>query len=141
MKVVINKCYGGFGLSLKAKREYLKLEGKESFFYSIEYSGSNKKYNKIEIEEYKGIFVQTLTKDFGESFQDLSNEDYELYAFYDGDLERTDPNLISVVESLGSESNSWASDLKVIDVPDEANWTIEEYDGTEWIAEVHQTWG
>ena len=32
-EVVINSCYGGFGLSPKAIKRYLELKGKECFFY------------------------------------------------------------------------------------------------------------
>jgi hypothetical protein len=32
------------------------------------------------------------------------------------------------------------SELKVVDVPDDANWYIEEYDGMEHVAERHRTW-
>ena len=33
MKIVINRCYGGFGLSEKAIDEYAKLSGKDDFKY------------------------------------------------------------------------------------------------------------
>jgi hypothetical protein len=53
--------------------------------------------------------------------------------------------LIAVVEALGSKK---AGDdryalLKVVEVPmwlREKGWHIEEYDGSEHIAEDHQTW-
>jgi hypothetical protein len=28
----------------------------------------------------------------------------------------------------------------VVTIPDDVAWTIEEYDGNEWVAEVHRTW-
>jgi hypothetical protein len=28
-----------------------------------------------------------------------------------------------------------------VDIPDDVKWQIEEYDGNEWIAESHRTWG
>ena len=37
-KVVINKCYGGFGLSTLAIKEYLKLKGKQAYFYEADLS-------------------------------------------------------------------------------------------------------
>jgi hypothetical protein len=27
-----------------------------------------------------------------------------------------------------------------VDIPDDVKWEIEEYDGNEWVAEVHRTW-
>jgi len=30
--------------------------------------------------------------------------------------------------------------LKVVEIPDDVQWQIEEYDGHEWVAERHRTW-
>ena len=35
MKIVINSQYGGFGLSILAIKEFLKLKGKEAYFYKL----------------------------------------------------------------------------------------------------------
>jgi hypothetical protein len=63
---------------------------------------------------------------------------YENYSPYD--LDRTNPFLIETVEELGDEANGWLSELKVVEIPDDVEYTIEEYDGAEWIAEKHRTW-
>ena len=54
------------------------------------------------------------------------------YAFDDN---RTNPDLIAVIEELGSERASGScAKLKVIDIPDNAtDWEISEYDGSEEI--------
>jgi hypothetical protein len=54
--------------------------------------------------------------------------------------DRADPVLVRVVEELGSEANGEHAKLKVIEIPDDVKWTIEEYDGVEWVAEVHRRW-
>ena len=62
---------------------------------------------------------------------------------YADELARDDADLIAVVEELGEKANSTYSQLKVVEVPmwlNEKGWTIEEYDGREWIAENHCTW-
>ena len=41
---------------------------------------------------------------------------------------------------LGELANGPNAELKVVEIPDGIDWTIEEYDGVEWIAEVHRTW-
>jgi hypothetical protein len=51
--------------------------------------------------------------------------------------------LIAVVEALGGKANTQYSEWKVVEVPAwlrEKGWLIEEYDGSEHIAEDHQTW-
>jgi hypothetical protein len=45
-----------------------------------------------------------------------------------------------MVEEGGTDVNGTYSDLKVVDVPDDVNWYIEEYDGMEHVAERHRTW-
>jgi len=59
---------------------------------------------------------------------------------YDCFIERDDPVLVEVVEAMGSDANDRHSELKIVEVPDNIEWTIEEYDGEEWVAEVHRTW-
>jgi hypothetical protein len=60
-----------------------------------------------------------------------------------GDLStcsRTSPFLVQAVEELGDKANGYYTRLKIVEVPDDVNWTIQEYDGIEWVAEVHRTW-
>ena len=60
--------------------------------------------------------------------------------FYDRDIPRDDQILIQVFKELGDAANGFAADLKIVEIPDGVNWEIEEYDGNEWVAEVHRTW-
>jgi len=54
---------------------------------------------------------------------------------------RSDPLLIKTIEILGEESSSGEfATLKIIEIPDNIDWQIEEYDGLEWIAEKHRVW-
>ena len=89
-KVVINNCFGGFGLSEKAYE-----------VLGLEWDG------------------------FG-------------YEFMRGD--RTDVKLVAVVEQLGEAASGRHSRLKVVEIPDDVEWHIAEYDGYEHVAEDHRTW-
>lgn len=60
--------------------------------------------------------------------------------FYSRRIPRDDEHLIAVVELMGAEASNKYSDLKIVDVPDDVNWYVEEYDGKEWVAERHRTW-
>jgi hypothetical protein len=59
---------------------------------------------------------------------------------YDSDIARDNTQLVSVVQALGSEASGAYARLKIVEVPDDVEWTIHEYDGIEWVAEVHRTW-
>jgi len=61
--------------------------------------------------------------------------------FYDRDIPRDDAALIQVVEELGDGANGSFAKLKIVEIPDDVLWQIEEYDGKEWVAEQHRTWG
>lgn len=56
------------------------------------------------------------------------------------DIDRSDPVLVLVVEELGSEASAAWADLKIVEIPDDVDWIIQDYDGKEWIAEKHRTW-
>ena len=56
------------------------------------------------------------------------------------DIVRDCPVLVALVEEMGERANNSWSRLKVVDIPDDIDWYIEEYDGIEHVAEVHRTW-
>lgn len=114
MKVVINKRYGGFGLSKKAVEHYLKFKFPE------------------------GVLEYVMPSEKEDSISNYFKLDGEYFSEHG--VDRTDPILINIIESLGDEANSWCSQLKVVEIPDDVEWEIEEYDGQEWIAEKHRTW-
>lgn len=63
--------------------------------------------------------------------------DFPLYAWT---IPRSDENLIAVIEELEYESWGKFSELKIIEIPDDIEWELAEYDGCEWIAEKHRKW-
>jgi hypothetical protein len=111
IKIVINRRHGGFGLSHEAMMRYAELKGIHLVL--------EEKYNMIHY--YK---------------DEIKQENY----FYDRDIDRADPALVQVVEEFGERADGRYSELKVVEVPEEVNWYIEEYDGLEWVAERHRTW-
>ena len=56
------------------------------------------------------------------------------------DAPRDCPVLVALVEEMGERVSSSFSRLKVVEIPDDVDWYIAEYDGQEHIAEVHRTW-
>lgn len=80
---------------------------------------------------------------------DLSGEAKKLYSELSGEkfdnylrntIPRDDPILVQVVEQLGTKANGTYAKLKIVDIPDDVEWHIAEYDGKEWVAEDHRTW-
>ncbi len=49
--------------------------------------------------------------------------------------ERNSPILVDAVENSNCDSS-----LKVVEIPDDIDWEIKEYDGMEWVAEKHRIW-
>lgn len=76
----------------------------------------------------------------------LSEKAYEFLGLewdeygYKFENNRTNPKLIECVETLGKEASGWCADLKVVEIPDHIDWTMEDYDGKESIHEIHQQW-
>jgi hypothetical protein len=56
------------------------------------------------------------------------------------DIPRDDPTLVSLVQELGRDSWGPHARLKIVRVPANVDWIIEEYDGWEHVAEAHRTW-
>lgn len=142
MKICINKCYGGFGLSLKAIERYLELKGEDMYVYhQIEhnYRDGQDTYIKVDATEINKVnFCYISLKDAGDTIHDFKKikDSY----FYDGDIARDDHDLITVVEELSDDANGDFAELKIIEIPDDINWEISEYDGMESVEEVHRSW-
>lgn len=60
--------------------------------------------------------------------------------FFWFEIARDDPALIQVIEELGDKASGRRSCVKIIEIPDDVEWLIEEYDGLEWVAEKHRVW-
>lgn len=56
------------------------------------------------------------------------------------DIDRHDPKLIECVETLEDKANGRLARLVIIEIPDDVNYTIENYDGIERVEEVRRTW-
>ena len=88
MKVLINKCYGGFGFS----------------------------------------------DDFIKHIRAISTDDFSIHPYL---WNRANQFLVEEAIKFGLEkAGSIHSELEVAEIPDEAQFKISEYDGTEWIEQV-----
>lgn len=133
MKVVINRCFGGFGLSPLAVKEYLKRKGMECFCYD---DSCRDKLKKVDFES-ANIFVSFSTKDLGKETTWKCLEDSY---FSPRDIPRNDSDLVEVVEVLGEKANGRCASLSVVEIPSGIEWEISEYDGLETVEERHRRW-
>ena len=130
MKVVINGCYGGFGISNFAYKELLRRKGKECYFYKHEYDVGYFRIDKDEDVD-KHLFITVSTEDYGKFTEKIDDEHC---VYYCGDDIRTDSDLIEMIEEFGSEKCSGKyAELEIEDIPSGAYYRIGEYDGIEWI--------
>lgn len=158
MKVVINSCYGGFGLSTEA---VLYLLDKQSELVN--------KFTFADWEVDDDMLTSSRMKPVGrgEMVTDMTDVIYDPVSqmIYTVDIDamgklsesaaedyntlqmrmRTHPDLIEVVEHFGAAANGRYSDLKVVDIDDPSvtinDVYIGEYDGVECVHEKHRTWG
>ena len=101
MKIVLNKCYGGFSLT-------------------------------------KAVFAE-LGLDY-DDFGYLDNDDFNIvsdnYLAY-----RAEPKLIAAIEKIGlKDSTGVLASLEIVNIPDDIDWFIDEYNGIETVHEEHQSW-
>ena len=118
MKIVINRCHGGFGLSNAAFEKLLERKG-------IAFDCAPGKAKMVGNDYYEAGH---------------SGDRKRLLFEFDYYEHRNDPDLIAVVEEMGESSHSWAAELRIVEIPDDVEWEIAEYDGLEWVAEKHRTW-
>ena len=142
MKVVINRCYGGFGLSARATDAIYKRKGKKLSFFHEDRSKPRKGVGKIiplknaaAADALPGYDIWYATTGKRLSFKNAISR----YSF-NGDTDRSDPDLVAVVEQMGEAASSPLAELAVVEIPDGVEYDIEDYDGVESIHEVHRSW-
>ena len=140
-EVVINKCYGGFGLSYGGMMHYAKLKGIRLYAYvnPKKPSGGTDFDRQVEYVPEDGDGERPFCIHYTTA---LATNDKELNNAYfsEHDIDRADPALIQTVREMGKAAGGRAAALAIIGIPDGVEWDIEEYDGIEWVAEKHQTW-
>ena len=142
MKVVINNCYGGFSLSPEATIRLWQMGA------PIEATPVDKYYDKTDHDSPLG-FKRAIAdwrdylaggKEHNNGFLTVFSPD-ESIVLNTRDIPRNDKNLIQVVEEMGEKANGACAQLSVVEIPDDVEWEISEYDGNEHIAGKHRTWG
>lgn len=147
-RIVINACYGGFSLSREGVRRYAELKGRECYIFGSNIGKKIGKKMPYGPDDGVGMFWSAFdipnpneVIPTHEDDREGHREAYERHHIDSRPADRTDHDLISVVEELGEAASGGCAELRIVEVPNDARWEIEEYDGTEWVAESHRTWG
>lgn len=146
MKVVINRCYGGFGVSPEAMKRLIELDSKVIKVYDPKeyYGGNNPNFADRDWKaDYDREFAAANDVGGGyraQRFGGVLFKDGRVFTSERDDHLRSDPALVRVVEEMGDKANGECASLAVVTIPDDVTFEIEEYDGIEWVAEEHRTW-
>jgi hypothetical protein len=118
VRVVVSVEYGGFSLSRAA---FLRLRelGHPSALSEPDIGEPWDKSKPNTGRNVRGV-------DLGESFCP--------------DIERTDPLLLQVVDELGQRAAGQYCVLGIATIPHGIEWQIEAFDGSERVAQKHETW-
>lgn len=140
-RIVINSCHGGFGLSHEGILAYLDKCG------TPVWTEVNEKFGGLIPFTYYLVPPEEQIKGDPEDWHSMTlaerqahNAAYSQTVFHDRDVARDDPYLVAVVEELGVRANGRHAELKVVEIPPEVDWVIDEYDGNETVSEKHRTW-
>ncbi len=140
MKLVINRCFGGFGLSYAGVMEYARRAGL-TLYASTSFRGPDGHLDFHKNVPYDGsaekdpFIVHYHTKPLG-----TNGEVAEGSYFSNHDIKRDDPHLVATVKALKKRVNGSCADLRIVEIPDGVQWEIAEYDGMETVEEVHRSW-
>ena len=144
MKVAYNSCYGGFSLSPIAETEYQNKKGVTLTWYKgngvYPYDNFTRIADLESINARYSMFRLTAsTKDLGKNIEKVP-EDCYYYKSWHGEKDRSDPDLIEVIERLGDKANGSCAKLAIFEIPDGAEFEITEYDGNEGVEPPRQSW-
>ena len=143
-KIVINACHGGFGLSDEAVIRYNELIGRKVWLIKDDVFNYTT-YSLVPPEERITVGEKLFSApvnwhEMTMEEKQAYNEAYSKQTFNDRNIARDDPILVQVVEEMGEKADSRYSSLSIVEIPDDVEWQIDEYDGNEWVAEKHRTW-
>lgn len=137
-KVILNKCYGGFGVSEEGYRLYAKKLGKELYLYKKNWESYKPKFEKVQ-NDTSGMSYY-FTRDLGDCLDEIDKKDWDENYLYLDRTCREDSALIEVVEELGEKANTMYSNLKIVEIPDNLDYVIDDYDGVETLHEKVREW-
>lgn len=144
MKIVLNGCYGGYGLSYKALALYLMAKSQTPHFYvdcgssaylckraGLPFEENTRTYKHVSLSDVdrlrENFYVYCTPTYQGEELTTFPKDVINSHS-----IARTDPILVSVVETMGPDAASDRfAELYIEELADGTLYKIDEYDGLE----------
>lgn len=147
MEIIINKCWGGFGLSNEAVLELIRMKSKIVKKMTIKeyYGGNNPRFSKdweneyIEDKKRHELFKNGYYQD--KYYSGIIYKEPYVFSVDREDSIRNNPDLIKVVKKLKDKANGSHAELRIVEIPDGTDFEIDDYDGMESVEEKHRSWG
>lgn len=151
MEIVVNRCYGGYGLSQAAYEMIARELGRECHWFVLGYEFAGEPAlipfrpadhaHRLKVAFDKSTFGQDYSAaKKGRNDSTTSNGLWSAHEIPDYRYERSNSLLVKVVKALGEEANGEYAKLDIVDIPDGVEYEIDDYDGVETIHERHRSW-
>ena len=88
----------------------------------------------VNLAELKDVDLTGMEYNYG----CFNNEDYS--NVFEAPKDRADKDLISTIEKLGERANGMCANLVIKEIPDGANFEIDEHDGYESVVPPRASW-
>jgi hypothetical protein len=140
MKIVINRCYGGFGISHEGMMRYFEIKGQKVWpeqtndYWKFWTYWTVKPEDRLESKEGEAFYAMPMSE------RAAYNKKHSEQTVYQRDVPRNDPALVQMVEELGKKADGEHAELVIVEIPDGVSWDIAEYDGMERVEESHRSW-
>tara|TARA_R110000822_G_scaffold110654_4_gene240930 strand:- start:8566 stop:8988 length:423 start_codon:yes stop_codon:yes gene_type:complete len=140
MKVAYNGCYGGFSLSPLGLDLFASKKGITLTWYTRTRICEGPYTRLDEVPSSNGLCFYPFTKNLGPITSVIPDDELYYYpSFYESES-RKDPDLIEVIEELGSKANGSSSKLTIKEIPEGVDFEITEYDGYEDVVPPRMSW-
>lgn len=142
MKIAINK-YGrpSFLLSTLAKEMIAERKGMTVYKYGIGRGDIDQKatYNPKRKDECKYVYFRYTSQYLGDNptLREILRSGACVDLRFKKENQRTDPDLIAVIEQLGNRASRKYKKIVVVEIPDGVEWHIENHDGEEIVKYNH----
>ena len=124
--IVINRCYGGFGLSYAGVMDYARRLGIKVYAYQ----SARKTDGHLDFKRF--VPWDGKTECFSPIYSTVEAKDGDFpdgAIFSRSDIKRDDPHLVATVKALKAKANGDYAKLTIVQIPDDVTWDIDDYDG------------